>query len=105
MLLELLAYTKPLTELEESQRILTRRRSSQDDAIVLEARQRLCSRGFNELCRIECECEDGMLTLRGRLSSFYLKQLAQEALRPLRGMKVIVNSIEVDKAVCNSNHF
>ena len=82
-MLELLTETKPVQELEKSQCVFVRRCSSQDEAILAEARKRLGSRGFGELCGIECECEDGKLTLRGRLSSFYLKQLAQEALRQL----------------------
>lgn len=93
-MLELLTYAEPSQDLDDLQSV-TIRRNSQDDAILEEARMRLASRGFGELCGIECEFEDGKLTLRGRLSSFHLKQLAQESLRQLRGAKKIVNSTEV----------
>jgi osmotically-inducible protein OsmY len=45
--------------------------------------------------QIACEFHEGSLILRGRLSSFYEKQLAQEALRRLAGVDQIVNQIEV----------
>jgi osmotically-inducible protein OsmY len=45
--------------------------------------------------QITCEYHEGVLLLRGRLSSFYEKQLAQEALRTLEGVDQIVNKIEV----------
>jgi osmotically-inducible protein OsmY len=45
--------------------------------------------------QITCECHDGVLVLRGRLPSFYEKQVAQEALRTLEGVDQIVNQIEV----------
>jgi osmotically-inducible protein OsmY len=45
---------------------------------------------------ISCECDDGVLLLRGRLSSFYLKQHAQEAVAGVEGVTQVVNEIEVD---------
>jgi osmotically-inducible protein OsmY len=45
--------------------------------------------------RIWCECEEGMLFLRGQVPSFYFKQLAQEAVYGMEGVRQIVNEIEV----------
>jgi hypothetical protein len=45
---------------------------------------------------LSCECDHGVLFLRGRLSSFYLKQLAQEAVARIKGIIQVVNEIEVD---------
>jgi osmotically-inducible protein OsmY len=45
--------------------------------------------------QVFCENHDGVLLLRGRVSSFYEKQLAQEAVRKLEGVDQIVNQIEV----------
>ena len=45
--------------------------------------------------QITCEYHEGTLILQGQLSSFYEKQLAQEAVRALEGVEQIVNRIEV----------
>ena len=44
-------------------------------------------------------CEDRCLTLSGKLPSYYLKQLAQEALRNLVGIDRIENRIGVASPV------
>jgi hypothetical protein len=46
---------------------------------------------------VECEYDDGVLTMRGRLPSFFLKQMAQSAVaHRLRGSSVIIdNQLEV----------
>ena len=43
-----------------------------------------------------CEYEQGVLWLRGRLPTYYQKQVAQEVVRGLVGVVQIVNNIEVD---------
>jgi osmotically-inducible protein OsmY len=45
--------------------------------------------------RVSYQYENGMLVLRGTLSSFYQKQLAQEAVRNLEGVRQIRNEIQV----------
>jgi len=44
---------------------------------------------------VSCECEGGVLFLRGRLPSYYQKQLAQEAVAELKGVRQVVNQTEV----------
>ncbi len=44
---------------------------------------------------VSCAYEGGRLFLRGRLPSFYQKQLAQEAVAGLEGIAEIVNQTEV----------
>ena len=58
---------------------------------------RLSTSGYAELKRVRCEFElhGHLLTLRGRVSSYYLKQLAQEVVRMLDGVDQVVNLIEV----------
>lgn len=46
-------------------------------------------------CPIACEYGQGTLTLKGRVPSFYLKQVAQTAVRNLSGVEQVVNGIEV----------
>jgi osmotically-inducible protein OsmY len=44
---------------------------------------------------LKCEYQDGELTIRGRLPSYYLKQTAQSAVRDLDGVDRISNLTEV----------
>jgi len=44
---------------------------------------------------VSCECDHGVLVLRGRVSSYYHKQVAQEAVAGLDGVAQVVNEIEV----------
>ena len=45
--------------------------------------------------RLWCEFEQGRLFLWGQVRSFYLKQLAQEAVVGMEGVRQVVNEIEV----------
>jgi len=45
--------------------------------------------------RLWCEFHQGRLFLRGQVPSFYFKQLAQEAVVGLEGVRQVVNEIEV----------
>jgi hypothetical protein len=49
---------------------------------------------------VSCECEDeGTIILRGRSSSYYEKQIAQETVRGIDGVTQVVNEIEVTSSV------
>jgi hypothetical protein len=47
------------------------------------------------LRHVSCEHEGNVLVLRGHVSSYYLKQLAQELVRALAGGGRVVNMVEV----------
>jgi hypothetical protein len=47
------------------------------------------------LKNITCDCQDGVLVLRGCLPSYYLKQVAQEVVARLEGVEGIENEIQV----------
>ena len=47
------------------------------------------------LRKLTCEFARGVLILRGKVPSYYEKQLAQEAVRKIDGVRQIVNEIEV----------
>jgi osmotically-inducible protein OsmY len=49
-----------------------------------------------ELQQLKCEFSDGVLLLFGQVSSFYLKQLAQESVRDVAGVNRILNQLEVN---------
>ncbi len=82
--------------LEASQAAVVPSGKSTKDAVLREAKRRLGSLGYVELRRIECEYQDGLLILSGRVSSHYLKQLAQESLRSQPNVEMLMNKTEVE---------
>ena len=65
-------------------------------AIVAVAMERLRDSPYKAMRRISCECEHGILFLRGRLFSFHEKQVAQETVARIDGVTQVVNEVEVD---------
>lgn len=63
--------------------------------IEAEMRARLLRSPYGELRRVTGDFHEGILTLRGRVSSFYLKQIAQSLVQRLEGVERIVNRVEV----------
>jgi hypothetical protein len=59
------------------------------------AERRLRSHPYLALKNVSCGWLDGVLVLRGCLPSYYLKQLAQEAVASLKGVARIDNQIQV----------
>lgn len=59
------------------------------------AAARLRVSGYYAVRLVTCEYREGVLILRGRSPSFYLKQVAQEAVARLDGVEEISNRIEV----------
>ena len=66
------------------------------DEIEEAARARLRDSPYKVFAAVSCNCERGVLFLRGRLSSFHHKQVAQEAVARINGVSQVVNEIEVD---------
>ena len=66
------------------------------DDIGAAAKRCLRASPYKMFAGVSCECEHGVLFLRGRLSSFYHKQVAQEAVARVSGVSQVVNEIEVD---------
>ena len=64
--------------------------------VVLElVESRMHCSGYSELRRIACDLHDQVLTLRGRVSSYYLKQLAQSLVFTVDGVRELNNQLEV----------
>ena len=55
----------------------------------------LRSSSYLSLRRLSCEYHEGVLTIRGRVATFYLKQVAQSLLGRLEGVEEINNLVEV----------
>jgi osmotically-inducible protein OsmY len=66
-----------------------------DRGIAETAQHRFQENVYLALRSLTCEVADGVLTLSGRVPSYYLKQVAQEAVADLPGVRQIVNAIEV----------
>jgi osmotically-inducible protein OsmY len=60
-----------------------------------EAERRLRGNPYLALKNVSCGWLDGVLVLRGCLPSYYLKQIAQEAVAGLEGVQRIDNQIQV----------
>ena len=50
---------------------------------------------YQAVKRVLCECDHGVLFLRGRLSSFHQKQVAQETVARVEGVTQVINEIKV----------
>lgn len=62
---------------------------------LAELRARLVECHYPALQRVTCELYEGVLVLRGRVPSFYQKQLAQAIAAQCAGVEEIVNKLEV----------
>jgi osmotically-inducible protein OsmY len=59
------------------------------------AQNRLAKTGYLPLKAITCNFHGGTLILRGEVPSYYHKQIAQEAMRKVHSVQIIVNQIKV----------
>jgi osmotically-inducible protein OsmY len=59
---------------------------------------------YCELHEVSCEFSGGVLTLRGRLPNYYLKQLAQVAVAEVPGVIEVHNQVEVAAARTAPDH-
>jgi hypothetical protein len=55
----------------------------------------LCQSGYLAHRDVTCVVSDGVLYLRGRVPSYYLKQVAQEIAAGVEGVRLVINRIEV----------
>jgi osmotically-inducible protein OsmY len=64
-------------------------------AVQESAERRLRSNPYLALKNVSCDCRGGVLVLRGCLPSYFLKQVAQEAVARLEGVRAVDNQIQV----------
>ena len=50
---------------------------------------------YHAIRHLKCSFQDGVLTVAGRVPSFYLKQLAQTSVKDLDGVERISNLVDV----------
>ena len=63
--------------------------------VIKSLAQRLRESSHRYLRSVSCEYVGGVLTLRGRLPSFYLKQMVQVLAEKVEGVDEIINLIDV----------
>lgn len=73
----------------------------QSNHVALASTNRLKYCSHNELRKISCKVERGVLIIYGQVSSFYWKQLAQEIIRPISQSLLIENQLEVRSETLN----
>jgi hypothetical protein len=70
-------------------------RPESSQRVVEGAERCLRCNSYLALKNVSCEYHEGVLTLRGCLPSYYLKQIAQTAVLRVAGVERINNEIEV----------
>lgn len=65
------------------------------ETVESEADARLQQAPYRELHTVACSFDQGVLTLKGRVSTYYMKQLAQTVVRELDGVRSIHNRVQV----------
>ena len=70
--------------------------------VEAEAQSRLRTSGYRPLHCISCDFHEGVLTLRGHVSTFHLKQVAQTLIRDVDGVGEINNRLEVAASLNDS---
>lgn len=63
--------------------------------IAIAARQKLASLSFPELRSVKCAYHEGVLTLRGEVNRFFLRQMALSAARSVPGVDEVVDELQV----------
>jgi osmotically-inducible protein OsmY len=63
--------------------------------VVERAQTVLLRNPYLALKNVRCEYDGGVLTLRGCLPSYYLKQVAQTAVGDVEGVRQVLNYIQV----------
>lgn len=66
-----------------------------DREIVTAFRDLLVGSHYPCLRQIECDCERGVLTLRGAVPRYYLMQVLQQLTKRVRGVQQVLNLVDV----------
>lgn len=69
--------------------------ASPDQALLARIEQALASSPYLPLRSVTCYLHEGVLTLRGRVPTFYCKQLAQSLVSVFTGVEEVNNQLEV----------
>jgi len=68
---------------------------SKKEILEADARSKLRRSCYQQVQCVLCEFHEGVLTLRGRVPSYYLKQIAQTLVLKIDGVDEVNNRLEV----------
>lgn len=68
---------------------------SKDTELVRNVEQALAASGYMQLRAVEVKVHEGLVTLKGRVPTYYLKQMAQSVAMQHEGVEMLQNNIEV----------
>lgn len=74
---------------------VSKRDLTEKDAVLSEVRLRFERSPYQELHGVNCDFQKGVLTLRGRVPSCFLKQIAQSTVFSIECVELIDNRLEV----------
>ena len=81
--------------MSSKQAVIPNRLDAISSSLLDEIRSRLRSSSHPRLRHVECEYHEGIVILRGRVPTYYLKQLAQSVVLSHSKVEELVNQIEV----------
>jgi osmotically-inducible protein OsmY len=87
--------TSMFASANRERRVATTGTTARERRIKEAAEGHLRRSGYLALRNIGCNCREGVVTLRGCLPTYYLKQIAQHVVAELEGVCGIINQIEV----------
>jgi osmotically-inducible protein OsmY len=70
-------------------------RISEDTRVAEEVARKLAASGRFPPGRVQVTSSDGVVKLRGRVGSYYQKQVMQEAARTVAGARQVINEVDV----------
>ena len=71
------------------------RSPSEQEVVEASVRSKLQQSCYQQVQRVSSEFHEGVLTLRGQVSSFYLKQIVQTLVLKVDGVEEINNRVDV----------
>jgi hypothetical protein len=74
---------------------VSKRDLTEKEAVLSEVGLRLARSPYQELHRVNCDFQKGVLTLRGRVPSCFLKQIAQSTVFSIECVDHIDNRLDV----------
>lgn len=74
------------------------RNHKSEEAFWHQVTDRLAANGYLSGNEVDIEYDDGVVLLRGHVNSFHEKQVVQEIVRKVSGIRIIINRLTVDRS-------
>ena len=94
-----------LVQCGPSDEVKAREEIATQQAVTDLADERLRGRGYLSLRNLTCEIAEGVLVVHGTVPSFYLRQVAQNALEQIPGVRQVVDHIDVARLPRRANRY